>query len=741
MKDRLLLTALTFLLTMLAGHAEPGNSASLVFFPNQETDQPKANRSLVVRAVRTSEAIEIDGYLNEATWETAEPATDFIQKLPDAGELASEQTEVRLLYDDENLYVGVYCFDSAGSAGIVVNDISKDFFTLDSDGFQIVLDTFDDNRNGFLFGTNPKAGRFDMQIAADGNGGNSSWDGIWYVETQITDRGWQVEMAIPFKTLRFRRDSELAWGVNFERRVRRKFEDSYWSPLPPPYRLGRVSLAGALEGIEGVQHGRNLWIKPYATAPITRLEGDDVDFKPDAGLDLKYGLSSQLTLDLTLNTDFSQVEADEEQVNLTRFSLYFPEKRDFFLENASIFDWGRRKRGPQQRPELLPFFSRRIGLAEDEDENNVVVPILGGGRMTGRAGPYSVGLLSLQTMEYLGAAPSTNFTVARVRRDILRQSDIGGIFVNKDGMGDGNQNRTYGADANFNFFKYLDLTTYFLRTETPGISDRDQAADFEFAWVDGFFELQAGHLRIGENFNPEVGFAPRTGIHKSSGEFGITPRPGNAIPWIREFNPSIQAEYISDEENVLETRKVESRFSVTFSDSSRLSFGREDNFERLDEPFEIREGQFIDVGDYPFHEYQVFFRSDRSRAVSVEARASTGGFYDGDRDSLRFGLALHPSYKLSSEVSLSRNQIDLVSGAFDTNLISTKVGYSFSNRVFLNALIQYNSVDNDVISNIRFHFLHHPLSDFYLVYNERRASSGDVLDRALIAKLTYLFAF
>lgn len=701
---------------------------------NREIDFVNAHKDRKVSAVRIDQPIKVDGKLDEPEWNLAEPVGDFVQKLPATGEPASERTEVRLLFDDDHLYVGVYCFDSAGRDGIVINDITKDFFTLDSDGFQVILDTFDDDRNAFLFGTNPAAGRFDMQIGADGNAGNSSWDGIWYVETDVTDSGWVVEIAIPFKTLRFSRDEQQVWGINFERRVRRKFEDSYWSPLPPPYRLGRISLGGTLDGIEGIQQGRNLYVKPYVTAPLVKLEGDDLDFRPDAGLDVKYGLTSQMTLDATINTDFSQVEADEQRVNLTRFSLFFPEKRDFFLENASIFEWGQRRRGHGFTPDLVPFFSRRIGLTEDGE----IVPILGGLRVTGKAGQNSIGVLTMQEDDF-GENPSTNYSVFRYRREILRKSDVGGIFVNKQGGED--TNRTFGFDGNFTFFNYLDVSSYIVKTESPDLSGNDTASNFEFAWTDNFLEARAGQLRIGENFNPEVGFAPRVGVRKSSAMLGITPRPEETIPWIREINPQVEVDYYANSENELETRRAEARLGVTFSDSSFLMAFRESSFERLEEVFEISDGIGIEPGDYSFDETGIFYRSDRARLLSVSGRYGSGSFYDGHRDSYRAGFTVQPSHKLAAEMAWSHNDVDLPVGDFSTDLLTTRLAYSFSNKMFLNALIQYNSNDDEINSNIRFNFVHHPLSDLYIVYNERRSSTGEVLDRAIIAKLNYLFAF
>ncbi|MGH9340201.1 MAG: DUF5916 domain-containing protein [Acidobacteriota bacterium] len=690
-------------------------------------------------AVRTEEPIVIDGEMDESAWNLAEPATGFIQKIPQMGELATEQTQVRILYDDENIYLGVYCFDSAGAEGILVNDISKDFYTLDSDGFQVVLDTFDDNRNTFLFATNPKGGRFDMQTGADGNAGNSNWDGLWYVETRVTDRGWQAEMAIPLKTLRFREVEHQVWGINFERRVRRKFEDSYWSPIPSPYRLSRISLAGTLDGLQGLKQARNLYIKPYISAPIVRRANDDIDFMPEAGLDVKYGVSTQLTLDVTLNTDFSQVEADEEQINLTRFDLFFPEKREFFLENSSIFDWGRPQRsrtefGRSPKPDLIPFFSRRIGIADER-----LVPVLGGARLTGRAGKYNIGLLSMQAAAF-EEIPSTNFSVMRVRRELPNQADVGAIFVNKEGA-NGTFNRTYGIDSNFTFFRYLDISGYFLETDGPESGGRDEAANFEASWKDPLIEVRGRHLWIAEDFNPEVGFAPRTGMRKTSGLIKLTPRPEEGF--IREFQPSLGFDYITSPDGLVETKLADLRFSMIFSDRSAISIARESTFERLDEPFEIADSRIIPIGDYGFDEYSLFYESDQSKILVGELRLSTGDFFSGQRDSYTLGVRFQPSYRFNARVLWSLNDIDLSTnlGQFKTNLVTSRFNYSFSNHMFLRALIQYNSEEGEVSSNIRFNLIHKPLSDLFVVYNERRSSSGEIVERALITKLTYMFSF
>ena len=686
-----------------------------------------------VSAVRSSEPIVLDGNLDDPAWELAAAAEDFIQTEPRQGEPATERTEVRFLYDQDYLYIGVNCLDSAGAAGFVVNDVTRDFDSSNSDYFVVLLDTFDDNRNGFLFGTNPQGAKRDGQMGGDGAYPNFDWDGVWQVKVRTTDSGWQVEMAIPFQTLRFQEAPSQVWGLNFMRRIRRKNELVHWSPIPRPYFISRVSLAGELEGLENVSRGRNLYVKPYLSFPVLRRQDDDVDFLPEAGLDVKYGLGGSLTLDLTVNTDFAQVEADVQQINLTRFSLFFPEKREFFLENSSIFEFSRSLRGfASIRQDVIPFFSRRIGISEGR-----LVPILGGGRLTGRAGPYTLGLLSMQADEF-EEVPTTNVSVARVRRDIFKNSDVGGIFVNKHVQG-GDSNQTFGADLNLNFLSKLDFSTFFLKTQTPGLHGQDEAADFGVRWNDQRLDIQGEFLSIGENFNAEVGFVPRTGIRKSRADLTWRLRPKERR--IREIRPQGDITYITDQDNRLESRLSQLGLAFEFQDSSFIFMALDSDFERLDEPFFIQPGQSIPPGDYNFSFWSLTLSSDRSRKFGGVARFFIGDFFDGEKTTYRFEFRVQPDYRFNAQVSWSHDDISLPSGDFTTDLVAARLGYSFNTSTFLNALIQYDSTLREISSNIRFNFIYKPLSDLFLVYNERRSSTGEVRERALIAKLTYNFQF
>ncbi|MBI3262863.1 MAG: carbohydrate binding family 9 domain-containing protein, partial [Acidobacteria bacterium] len=394
-------------------------------------------------AVRATGQIALDGTLDEADWQTAPVATGFIQNEPREGEPATEQTEVRVLYDNQYLYFGVFAHDSNPEA-IITNDLKKDFSANNSDSFEIVLDTFHDERNGYQFAINTAGAKWDAQMVNEGREINSNWDGIWSVKTRVTEVGWYAEIAIPFRTLRFSNLDPQTWGVNFLRRVRRRNEDSTWAPLPRIYDIQRVSLAGTIEGLQHVRPGTDLRVKPYVLTSAGAVGGAATTGDFNGGFDAKYGVTSGLTWDFTVNTDFSQVEADEQQVNLTRFSLFFPEKRDFFLENSGVFQFGAGNERGQGglggggggggggagggggggrlnvgRDELL-FFSRRVGLSADGNS----IPILGGTRLTGHAGPYIVGVMNIQQRQ-LGDSPATNFTALRLRRDVLANSDIG----------------------------------------------------------------------------------------------------------------------------------------------------------------------------------------------------------------------------------------------------------------------------------------------------------------------------
>ena len=707
-----------------------------------------------LKAVRTAERVTVDGRLDEPAWSQAPVAAGFIQNDPRPDEPASEKTEVRVLYDNENLYIGVYAYDSEPNR-LIISDLSKDFNKDSGDSLDIVLDTFRDERNGYVFATNPAGAKWDAQMANEGRETNDNWDGVWHVQSRIVADGWIAEIAIPFRTLKFREQDVQTWGINFQRKIRRKNEDSYWSPLPRIYSVERVSLAGTLEDLEGVKPGANVRVKPYVVGTFGQFSDGDKDYTGDIGIDAKYGLTTGLTWDFTYNTDFSQVEADEQQINLTRFSLFFPEKREFFLENSGIFQFGATDRfmmpaggggvaggtgGPRQSGnDLILFFSRQIGLSQDGDE---AIPILGGTRLTGRVGTYELGLLNIQQRES-GDINATNFTVARLRRNILSTSDIGVMLVNKEVQDSPHYNRVLGADANFRFGQAVMANAYLVKSFTPAGADKDLAGRVGLNYKDNIWDLRASYISIQEDFVNEMGFASRLGIGKFAGYLGRQLRPQSVQKVIRQFNPHVHLDYIVDPDGNLDTRQADYHFMAGFQDSSFLEGGANTTLERFTQPFVINRNRNITIppGVYRYNEYFVTGRSNNGRPISGNIRWSVGEFYTGYRHSYTLGGIFRFSHKLNTSFSYTHNNINLPEGHFKTNLLTTRFNYSFSTTMFLNALVQYNNDTRQWSSNVRFNLIHRPLSDVFLVYNERRNSEGgDLIDRAVIAKITYMIA-
>ncbi|MBI4444986.1 MAG: carbohydrate binding family 9 domain-containing protein [Acidobacteria bacterium] len=698
-----------------------------------------ARRDRRLQAVRVTEKLEIDGRLDETVWSTAPVAGDFIQNDPRPDDPASEKTEVKVLYDKENLYFGVSCYDSQRS---LVHELKKDFTRTSGDSFEIVLDTFHDERNGYQFAINAAGAKWDAQMTNEGREVNENWDAIWSVRTQLHEDGWTAEIAIPFKTLKFRDTDVQTWGINFQRKLRRKNEDSYWSPLPRIYELNRVSLAGTLEGLEDVRPGVNIRIKPSVIATAGQFSNGDRVYTGDVGLDAKYGITAGLTWDFTYNTDFSQVEADNQQINLTRFNLFFPEKREFFLENSGIFQFsGGSDRGPNRvvpSNDMLFFFSRRIGLSDQGEP----IPILGGTRLTGRTGPFELGFLNIHQREQ-GSSAETNFTVARFRHNLFGNSDVGVMVNNKEVQDSPDFNRVIGADANLRFGQSWILYSYLAKSFTPESPGKDWAGRVSLHYQSNQWDIRTSYTDIQEHFTNDMGFVPRTGMRKIAGFAGRSIRPQKVRKIFRNVHPHGAAEYFLNPNGDVETAVVDYHFQLEFQNGATAEVGLNKQRELLLEPFLInrRHKVVIPTGDYSFYEYLIQSTSDRSRKLSGNFQILIGPFYTGYKHTYTVGSILRLNHQFNASFTHSHNNINLPQGHFKTNLLNIRANYSFSTTLFLNALIQYNSDARQWSSNIRFNLIHRPLSDFYLVYNERRDStSGDLIDRAIIAKLTYMIA-
>jgi hypothetical protein len=718
-----------------------------------------------IEPLKINEPITVDGRMDEPAWNQAPIATDFIQNDPRPDDPASEKTEVRVLYDNDSLYFGVYAYDSQ-AARIIITDLKKDFDPNAGDAFEVVLDTFEDRRNGYLFATNAAGAKWDAQMINEGRETNANWDAIWDVKSRIVEDGWIAEIVIPFKTLKFRADDVQNWGINFQRKIRRRNEDSYWSPLPRIYEINRVSLAGTLTGMEGIEPGGTIRIKPYVVTGFSQPRGkrsllpgekDSIPFcrwasgghclNTDFGVDVKYALTPGLTWDFTYNTDFAQVEADTQQINLTRFSLFFPEKREFFLENSGIFQfgagWDRNAGGGRPSTlnnDLIMFHSRRIGLSDDGG----AIPILGGTRLTGRIGSsYQLGFLSIQQKEF-GDTNATNFTVARLKRNILANSDIGVMFVNTELMKSAHFNRVLGFDANFRFGQYLSVNGFLAKSFTQGVNGSDFAGRFSTRYRDSKWDLFASYTSIQEDFIDELGFVPRKGVHKLYGQFGRTFRPERIRRFVRELGYHNHFDYLMDRHGDLTIRHgVDHHVSFNFQDGSRIELGVNPTRERFDDPFTLNSsrGIVIPAGVYRFNEYFITYDSDDSRWLSGSIEHFNGRFYTGYKHSYVLSGTVRLGYRMATTIGLTQHDINLPQGHYKTHLITARVNYSFSTNMFLNALIQYNNDTHQVSSNIRFNLIHRPLSDFFVVYNERRTSiSNELTDRALILKFTYMVA-
>ena len=688
-----------------------------------------------VEPTRTTQPPQLDGVIDAAEWQNAAMIDDFIQQEPSEGAPATERTVVRLMYDAEMLYVGVEAYDSE-PGGIIATEMRRDSRQLlDEDNFQIILDTFNDSRSGYMFVTSPLGAKLEQQISEEGEGGygsfnsansniNIDWDGVWDVSTRSTDEGWVAEIAVPMVTMRFPETDRQVWGVNFMRNIRRKNEQVFWAPIPKGYDLTRVSLAGAMTGLAGVDRGMDLRVTPYLLAGGRQDRDRSASFDGsgfnDVGLDVKYGIAAGLNLDVTLNTDFAQVEVDEQQVNLTRFPLFFPEKRDFFLENAGMFS----VKSQQAFGRVADlFFTRRIGLVGGQP-----VPIFGGTRLTGKVQRNNIAVMNIQT-QGVGARPGENFFVARYSRDIFARSKIGGIVINKEAIGAAHFNRTFAVDTSLTPHPFLSITGFVAKTESPDVVRDDMMGHMMVMWMSPSARIYSEFTDIQDRFNAEVGFVPRIGIRRSKLHGQWNPRPGR---WgIRSMDPMMNVEYTTDQQNRLLTRMVHHMIGFRFEDGSNLTLITNKELERLDVPFQVTEGVTIPAGIYRFWSPSVSYRSDPSRRVSMNARYAPQGFFDGRRVDWGGGINWRATSRIAAQVSFRRSDVKLAGGAFVADLASATFDLALSPEVTLRSLTQYNSTTESITTSMRFNWIYRPGSDIYIAYDELRTDDVLLVDPAL----------
>jgi len=696
-----------------------------------------------IRVLHITEAIKIDGRLDEPSWSQAEVATDFRQQEPNEGEPASEKTEVRLLFDDKNLYIGVHAGDSE-PLRINSRELVRDATFSNDDKVEILLDTNHDRRNAYRFAVNPLGTQQDALITDEGRDLNLSWDAPWISAGRIDETGWIVEIAIPLTTLRFTEGADT-WGLNFARIIRRKNEENLWTSWQRSFGLERVSQAGELTGVEEIKRRRLREIKPYASGgwregiPLIGEPGFDAGMEAKAGLEVaKIGITPSLTAEFTANPDFGQAEVDTQVVNLTRFSVFFPEKRDFFLENAGIFLFGRAEANQL-------FFTRRIGLTDD----GAPVPIDYGAKITGKIGSYNVGFFQVQTRKLgdpnsMFGIPRQQFTVARVKRDILERSYVGAMFVNRQGATSAKgtaYNRAAGIDAEFNITDHYQLKAFLMGTATPGVRSSFLSGRIDSRFENDLWRFITVYEDIGSNFNPEVGFIERTAIRQYFGQLAYKPRP-QFIPHVRQMEFETQIEYYTDRSNNLATRQTEFSWETIFKNSSDF-FVRPIEYVRdvLIEPFEIRPGIIIPPGSYTFNRPRVSFTSDSSKRLVLNGGYKWGDFYNGKRDEITAGATFRPNAHLLFDFTDSFNSVRLPQGEFTTNLFAGRVNYNFSRKLLTSALMQLNSAARLSAINIRLRYIYKPNSDLFVIYNQTTGAGLERPSYSFQVKLTRDFTF
>ena len=708
---------------------------------------PAGDAPPVARARFLSEPPVMDGVvLTDPVWRGLAPISGFWQTRPDEGEPATQKTDVYLGYTKDAIYIGAVLHDDNPKA-IFAASGRRDADLEASDSFQVIFDSFRDRQNGFVFGTNPAAVEYDGQVTKEGNSGQNSsdggsfnlnWDTSWSVKTSTADHGWNVEMMIPFKSLRYGPGETQTWGVNFQRNIRRNNEVAYWAPLERQHNLYRVSQAGRLEELK-VPPQRNLKFTPYVLGKASRggaRAGTDTEGK--AGFDLKYSLTPSLTLDATYQTDFAQVEADQLQLNLDRFSLFIPERRPFFLENADRFSVG-----VEEEVEL--FFSRRIGIGSDGRQ----IPIEGGVRLSGVAGRTNLGLLQMRSEGLAGVAPRNDYTVVRVDQELPSRSSLGVLLVNRNGDGShllpnaDDHNRTYAVDGRWGIGSSLRFMGFLARTETPGLSGRDRAFRLAGAYSTERWTANSSYTEVGGEFNPEAGFLARTDYRKFDGYIMRRIRPENL--WgLHELRPHISYRGYWDFDGFQKTGYLHVDNHWEWQNGHEVHTGLNFTREGVADPFPIVSNVVVPRGTYDHAEAQLVAQSNAAAPLSAEIRVNAGGYFGGDRLSFRPAVRYRRGDKFSSELSLSHNRLDLPvpNGSFTVNLARVRLAYSFSPRISIQGLLQYDDQRDLLATNLRFAWQQSANTGFYLVYSEvddRRVGVIGEPRREFIVKYSRLF--
>jgi len=706
--------------------------ACVLLFPstgNAQTDLAAIRATRKITALRIEEPIVIDGRLDEPAWSHAEVGKDFYQQEPDEGALTSEPSKFWFLYDSEALYFGG-TFTDSDPRGPIVDELKRDFEGRNGDIVGVSLDTFGDY-TAYNFNFNAAGVQRDTQSHEDGRVFNANWDGVWSARTTRADGGWTVELRIPFKTMRFPQTEEQDWAMNVFRLIRRKNEFTYWSPQPRQFSNYKISFGGRLTGIRGVQPGRNIQLKPFFTGASSNRALPNLNRRWDAdgGVDAKFGIGSSLALDLTVHTDFSQVEADEQQINLTRFSLLFPEKREFFLENQGAF-----RIGDLSGRTVIPFFSRRIGLSASGQP----IPLLGGARLTGRQGDYTVGLLNIQT-ERSDGRPADNFTTLRTARN-FGGSSVGGFYLGREASGDAGHNRVAGGDVHLSLRRTLDVFGFVMASDTTG-GETGQAGRAAIIFAPRNYSADLSYTNITPTFRNDLGFISRGDIGLFAWDTARHFRSTRPDSLFRLVSVGTLGEVFENSvHSSLNSRRIRAYAREGFSDGGTLNTSVDWNYERLARPFEVSRGVFLPPGEYRFTQLVAGYTANASNPVSFSTETTLGDFYSGTIRGVSGSVRWRLNENLAASTTLETNDVNVPEGPFDTQIARFRVDYSLNTRMFLNTYVQYNNATSSWLTNIRYRFIYRPLSDFYLVYNDTRAA-GRLSQRTFAVKHTLMLAF
>lgn len=683
-----------------------------------------------VIAVRLPEgrAPRIDGKLGDEAWQLAAPAGHFIQREPDYGAPITEDTQFRILYDDRKIYFGIWAYDSDPD-GIVASELKRDAGLKKGDQVKMVIDTFHDHRNNFFLATNPLGARKDSYDVDNGHLVNYDWNGVWECKTSRDRHGWYAEIAIPLSQLRYRTSpAETVWGLNLCRIIARKHEEAYWVPYPREWGtmgISRLAAAGHVAGLRGLRAPRRFELVPFAAPRVGRdaSSGTARDASLKYGADMRLGLSSGVTADFTYKTDFAQVEADQEVVNTTRFSLFFPEKRQFFAESAGIFDFGRAggtntlggESGNASPGLLAVFYSRRIGLDEGRE-----VPVLGGGKVTGRAGPYAFGVMNIETDRSTGTdgvSPRANYSAIRVKRNVFSQSVVGAVVLDRQGGAGGAFNRTAGVDAGLLLGRATTLTGMLAKTFSPGVSGRDLAGALDFAWKNDWFNTGLTYLDIGERFNAEMGYVPRIDIRSMAARAAWTPRP----KWrgVRQLTLQGDANYYENHRGQPDTRTQKVSFKLERQDAAALQATLTRDYDLVPYDWTIGPGRTIPSRGYTWDTVSTSYSTNPTRRLYAATSIDLGGYYGGTKHSYRVTLNALPLARLLVEANYTHNTISLPgTSSYRTNTVNARVSYPFSAELFAKGFFQYNDERHLASFNFLLWYQYRPGSDLYVVLNQ-----------------------